>query len=171
MEVTIHKVLSENAYEYTACHIACWQSAYKGIIPDDYLKNMTAEIEPRTERLKKNLNELTEYLYYYAAVENKMIGRLIIGKSRDEDKPDAGEICAIYLLEEYWDKGYGRQIMNYAIDTLKRMGYCEIILWVLDENKRARRFYEKFNFIFDGTKKEIEIGKTLTEVRYVLNLC
>lgn len=170
MEVTIHKVLPENAYEYTACHIACWQSAYKGIIPDDYLKNMSAEIEPRTERLKKNLVELTDFLYYYAAVDNEMIGRLIIGKSRDEDKPDAGEICAIYLLEEYWSKGYGRQIMDYALKTLKCMGYSEIILWVLDENTRARRFYEKFGFVFDGTKKGIEIGKTLIEIRYTLNL-
>lgn len=170
MEVAIHKVLPENAYEYTACHIACWRSAYKDIIPNYYFEDMSREIEPRTERLRKNLNELTEYLYYYAAVENKMIGRLIIGKSRDEDKPYAGEIHAIYLLEEYWDKGYGRQIMSYAVDTLKRMGYREIILWVLDENKRARRFYEKFNFVFDGTKKEIEIGQALIESRYVLDL-
>lgn len=170
MEITIHRVLPEHASEYIACHISCWQSAYKGIIPDDYLENMSTEVETRTERLKKNLNEMPECQYYYAAVENKMIGRLIMGKSRDADKPDAGEIYAIYLLEEYWSKGYGRQMMDYAIDTLRQMGYSEIILWILKENERAKRFYEKFNFVFDGSSKEIEIGKALLEIRYVLNL-
>ena len=171
MEVKICKVLPENACEYTACHIACWRSAYKGLIPDDYLDNMPNELAQRTERLTRNLTELAgEYLYYYAAVENKMIGRLIMGKSRDEDKPEAGEIQAIYLLREHWNKGYGRQMMRYAKDKLKSMGYREIILWVLEENDRARRFYEKSEFVFDGTKKEIEIGKPLVEVRYTLNL-
>ena len=61
-------------------------------------------------------------------------------------------------------------MMDYAIDKLKCMEYNEIILWVLEENDRARRFYEKCNFVFDGTKREIEIGKVLIKIRYVLYL-
>lgn len=170
MELTIHNVLPKHAHQYTACHIACWRAAYQGILPDDYLKSMSAEIEPRVRHLKETLSRPSEYLFYYAAVGDKMVGRLVFGKSRDEDKPDAGEIHAIYLLEEYWDKGYGRKMMDYAISTLKRMGHGEIILWVLEDNRRARRFYEAFHFVFDGAKKEIEIGTALTEIRYVLAL-
>ncbi len=143
LTISIKKVLPEDACAYTKCHISCWQSAYKGIIPDDYLTNMVNEVEPRTERLTRNLSELSdEYLYYYVEIDGKMAGRLIIGKSRDEDMPDAGEIQAIYLLEEYWSKGFGQQIMKYAIDKLKSMGYQESILWVLEDNERARPFYE-----------------------------
>ena len=59
-------------------------------------------------------------------------------------------------------------MMNYAVDMLKSKGYSEIILWTLEENNRAKRFYEKYGFIFDGSKKEIKIGKSLIEIRYVL---
>jgi len=169
MNFSINKVLPEEAYEYAACHIACWQSAYKGIVPDGYLENMQKEIEQRAERTKKNLAESPDS-FYCAKLENRIVGVLIFSKSRDEDKPDAGEVGAIYLLAEFWGKGYGRQMMDFAIETLKNAGYHEIILWVLEENHRARRFYEKYGFIFDGTKKEIILGKSLTEVRYMLGV-
>ena len=169
MGISINKVLPRNAYDYTLCHISCWRSAYKGIVPDEVFDNMSAEIEQRVERCKKALND-PDYEFYYAEYENRMVGRLIIGKSRDQDKPDAGEIQAIYLIEEFWDKGYGKEMLNFAFEQLKNMGFNEIILWVLEENKRGRRFYERNGFVLDGAKKEMEFGKTLVCLRYVLNL-
>jgi RimJ/RimL family protein N-acetyltransferase len=168
LEIVIRKALPEDAHEYASCHISSWRSAYKGIVPEEYLNNLS--VETRAERLRQNLREAKEVLFNCVTYENKIIGILVISKSRDEDKPNAGEIGAIYLIEEFWGKGYGRQMMNYATDTLKHMGYNEIILWVLEENIRARRFYEKCGFGFDGTKKEITIGKPLIEIRYALNL-
>jgi GNAT superfamily N-acetyltransferase len=171
MAFMIRKLLPENCRDYTACHILCWQCAYKGIMPDSYLENLPNELEQRTLQLMKILSEFDGmYLYYYAEIDGKMAGRLIIGKSLDDDKPLAGEIAAIYLTQEYWGKGFGREMMNFARAHLKRMGYSEIILWVLEENKRAIRFYEKYGFTFDGTKKEVNIGKPLIEVRYTFNL-
>jgi len=166
MSFSIEKVLPEDAHELAVCHIACWQSAYKGIVPDDYLDNM--QIEQRAEKTKNNLIKSPDS-FYCAKFENKIIGTLIFGKSRDDDKPDAGEVGAIYLLEEFWGKGYGRQMMDYALNALKNMGYHEIIVWVFEENARARRFYEKCGFILDGAKKILETGKPLTAVRYVLS--
>ena len=99
-----------------------------------------------------------------------IIGRLVKNKSRDEDKADAGEISAMYLLSEYWDKGYGREMMDFSLSELKRMGHNEVILWVLEANSRARLFYEKCGFTFDGTLKEINIDNLHTHMRYVLNM-
>ena len=59
MEATIHKVLPENARDYAVCHIACWQAAYRGIIPDDFLDNMSAELDVRAERVEKSIREQT----------------------------------------------------------------------------------------------------------------
>ena len=168
--IIIRRVLPDEAYEYAACHIACWRAAYKGIVPDLYLDSMLAEQEQRTEKCRQQLCNPDGYEFYCAVSDNKMVGRLILSKSRDEDKPDAGEIAAIYLRREYWDKGYGRQMMNYSISALKRMDYHEIILWVLEKNSRARRFYEKCGFTHDGTKKEVLIGRLLTEIRYVIDV-
>ena len=167
MGIVIRRVAPEEASEYVACHIACWRSAYRGIITDEYLDNMLLERERRTEDCRRALCAPGSFEFLCAEQEEKMTGRLIIGKSRDEDKPDAGEIAAIYLLEEFWGKGYGRQMMEYATDRLKCGGYSEVIVWVLEENNRARRFYEKCGFVFDGTKKEITFDTPLITMRYV----
>ena len=167
---SIREVMVEDAYEYAACHIACWRAAYNGIIPDDFLDKMASELDQRAESCRQTIISPGGYKQFYAEHDGKMVGRLIFSKSRDEDMPDAGEIGAIYLLEEYWGKGLGLRMMDFAIGMLKRDGHNKFIVWVLEENHRARRFYEKYGFSFDGTMKEITIGKPLIEIRYVKTL-
>ena len=170
MDIIIRKVLSEEAYKYTSLHIACWQDAYKGIIPEYYLTHMIEETEDRTERMRKSLVNPGESKFYCVEIDNEMIGRLIICKSRDIDKPDAGEVAAIYLLKKYWNKGYGQRIMSFALEELKNDGYTEVILWVLAENRRAIRFYEKCGFALESnTNKIFDAGIPLEEVRYTLH--
>jgi len=45
------------------------------------------------------------------------------------------------------------------------------VLWVLRENRRARRFYELAGWSADGAAKDAELlgGLTLPEVRYRLD--
>ena len=44
----------------------------------------------------------------------------------------------------------------------------DIIIWVLEGNHRAIKFYGKYGFRFDGTKKQIKLGTVNTEIRMVL---
>lgn len=78
-----------------------------------------------------------------------------------------GEIVAIYFLPEYMGKGYGKELLRVAIRQLKKLGFQEIFLWVLEDNLRARRFYEKEGFSFSGNYQEDMIGgKKLREMQY-----
>ena len=139
MKLIIRDAVPEDAYDRAVCHVSSWRSAYKGIVPDEYIDNIS--IEERTERYRRQIQDFKDSLFYNAIYENKIIGLLCMSKSRDEDKPNAGEIVGFYFIEEFWGKGYGREMMDFSINTLKSMGYNEIILWVLEENGRARRFY------------------------------
>lgn len=47
------------------------------------------------------------------------------------------------------------------------VSYPEIVLWVLEDNKRAIAFYEKMGFIFDGQEKVIDLGKAVKEKRMI----
>ena len=109
MEITIRKALPEDAYDYTICHISCFQSAYKGIVPDEYMANMLAEKEQRCERYKTTLADPGDCEYYCVMYAERMIGWLIINKNRAEDQSGICEIWAIYLMEEFWGKGYGKE--------------------------------------------------------------
>lgn len=48
---------------------------------------------------------------------------------------------------EYMGKGYGKQLLAAAVDGLAQLGYRDIFLWVLEENRRARKFYENAGFL------------------------
>ena len=65
-------------------------------------------------------------------------------------------------------KGYGKTLMKSTISELKILGYENIFLWVLEENGRARRFYEQFGFSPTDDFLDDNIGgEELREVRYI----
>ena len=94
----------------------------------------------------------------------KVVGFVSYGDFRDSDTR-AGEIFALYVLKDYYGKGVGQQLMQAAFSAL--YGYQEIILWVLEDNKRAIAFYEKMGFVFDGEEKVIDLGKAVKEKRMI----
>ena len=130
-------------------HSQSWKVAYKGIVPDEILDNLT--VGKRQEYFEDGI----------------AAGLMCIGKCRDEDKSnDYGEIGGIYLLPQFWNKGIGTELISWGINELIYRGYRKISLWVLEENLSARKFYEKIGFEHDDTIKEINIGKKLNEYRY-----
>lgn len=147
-------------------HSESWRGAYRGIIPDDYLAAFTPE--KRAEKFRGFLgNPMSEH--YYAEVGGDPAGTLCIGKAHDDDlQTGVGEIHALYLLPEFWSRGYGRALMDFAVRRLKTLGYESVSLWVLEDNARARRFYAAYGFVPDGQTEPITLGKELMEMRYRL---
>ena len=61
--------------------------------------------------------------------------------------------------------------MERALSELRKQGYTKAFLWVLEENNRARAFYEKMGFTISDKSIESNIGgKDLKEVSYTIDL-
>ena len=78
---------------------------------------------------------------------------------------DRAQILAIHSLPESWGTGLGYVLLTEA---LKQIGGRPVFLWAFKENSRARRFYEKHGFHWDGTERVSEFDGAL-EVRYLKN--
>ena len=76
---------------------------------------------------------------------------------------DGAELLALHSLPESWGTGLGAAMLREA---LAQIGERPVFLWAFKENKRARRFYEKHGFCFDGTERVSQFDGAL-EVRYV----
>ena len=60
--------------------------------------------------------------------------------------------------------------MKRCIEELKRLGFDRILLWVLEDNIRARKFYEKNGFVCSDEYLNDNIGgKEIREVMYSYN--
>ena len=137
-----------------------WKAAYRGIVPQAYLEGIPSGL------WAANLDGEGRWSLVLEA-EGTLIGTASIGPSRWPDWPDFGEIVSLYLLPAYMGRGYGRPLLEAAAKTLAQQGFEEALLWVLEENRRARHFYEKAAFRFTGDTMENEIGgKSLRELLY-----
>ena len=83
-----------------------------------------------------------------------------------------GEVWALYVHPDAWGSGAAAELIGYAEDRLRRDGFPEAVLLVLDDNPRARAFYEKmgwaptgrstvFDRYCDVPVPEVEYRKTL----------
>ena len=150
-------------------HVRSWQSAYQGLISQDYLDGLDpAERSGRWRRTLETIDRSRAGILV-ASSGTQVVGFAGYGPSRDADADPGrtGLLATIYLLPEAWGTGTGRELMAAAVQGLTALGYAEATLWVLDSNDRARRFYAKAGWAEDGAVQvDDSLGLTLTEVRY-----
>ena len=138
-----------------------WKYAYRGIIPQDYLDSIPAG------RWTSFIDH-PDWKTLVCVEDGRIVGTSCFYFSRFEQFPGWGEVISLYLLPEYMGKGYGKRLLETAVTELRKLGYADIFLWVLEENSRARRFYERFGFLPTGDFLETAIGgKALREVQYI----
>ncbi len=145
-------------------HIRSWQAAYRGLIRQDYLDGLDETFDRRVEWWTSQANGPGVFLVGETDA-GELAGFASAGRAREDH--ELGELYAIYLLAEAWGSGLGAPLLEGATDRLRESGYDEAILWVLDSNGRARRFYEKHGWHSDGGAKiELWGDLALSEVRY-----
>ena len=76
------------------------------------------------------------------------------------------ELYALYVRPAWWSTGTGRALMERVLARTSGAGYRSIMLWVLRDNRRARRFYERAGFAPDGMTNVLGGLGGVTEVRY-----
>ena len=96
----------------------------------------------------------------------KVVGFVGYDKCRYDDIVNAGEVVALYILLEYYDRKIGYELMNAAVERLGE--YDRIVVRVLEGNERAIRFYERYGFRFDEVKETVVLGTEQIVLRMVL---
>jgi ribosomal protein S18 acetylase RimI-like enzyme len=106
---------------------------------------------------------------FVAEVAGEIAGFVGVGPSRD---PDAdGEVYTIYVHPQHWGSGVGRELIRAGEQRLRELGYARVVLWVLDGNERAQRFYESAGWTADGERRTLEfLAQSVPEVRYAKQL-
>lgn len=162
----IREAALDDAAGIAAVHVASWQGAYRGQLPDDVLDGLS--VERRTAGWQQLLTDDAWFTLVAEDDQGRVVGFLHGGPARDEDADaTTGEVMGIYALPAVWGTGAGRELMAEGVSRLRSAGYRTATLWVLDSNARARRFYERAGWAPDGTtKNDVVAGVRVDEVRY-----
>ena len=144
-----------------------WQRGYRGVMPQTYLDAMS--VNENVERARSWDWSAPTSQHWVCVEEEEIVGwTSAFLPSRDADVGDTvSEIAACYALPEVWGTGVGHQMMLEATRFLRERGATAIVLWVLEKNQRAQRFYLRQGFQLDGkSKPETFIpGTSLISVR------
>lgn len=151
---------SDDRFAISHIYEESWKFAYKNIIPQSYLESIPVG------RWASNLDK--EGMNNLVLIEDGMfVGTSCYCKSRFSDFSNWGEIVSIYFLPQYIGKGYGKLLLDVVVKELEHLGFDDIFLWVLEDNARARKFYEKAGFTPGGKYLDDNIGgKELREMQY-----
>lgn len=168
--VHIRRANIADARAIAELHAESWRAAYVEIMPQEWLDGLS--VDELESRLREELaNGRTTMLL--ACRESEFIGWTSLGPCRDEGSPPGlGEINALYLRPTVWGQGIGQQLWKAALKQLATDGFEQTVVWCLEENHRARRFYERMGAILNsGVSRMIgRNGVELAEIQYAICL-
>ncbi|MCM3172930.1 GNAT family N-acetyltransferase [Paenibacillus sp. MER 99-2] len=157
-EATIH-----DAEGIAKVHVDSWRTTYKGIIPEEFLKNLS--YEQRTELWINNIKRTDSFVVIAENTEGEIIGFADCWKRETNTIPDSGDLTSIYILDEYQGQGVGKELLKHLFFRFNSLGYQKIFVDVLEDNK-TRFFYEYYGAHL-STSVQIKIGgKILNELIY-----
>lgn len=160
--IDIHRAQKSEASEVANVHLASWRSAYRGIIPHTVLEQMIAR---RGDNWwQKAINRGTHVIVI--DFNGLIVGYATVGLNRARTLSYDGEIYELYLLPEYQGIGLGRQLFENAQNVLSHYGLENNVLWVLEENEQACRFYERMDGRMVKRASEIFGDKILNKRAY-----
>ena len=167
MQITVPT--AQDAKAIAELNVLAWQHAYNGLMPSEFLANLS--VEKREAGWRKWIDDPEGLIHIARDLDGNIRGYVAYSKSRDSgDIYSTAEIVAIYVDPASWRSGIGTELLQRALQEISHLAFARTALWVLDGNSRAMRFYSKHGFRSDDCPaKSIEIaGTKLQEVRYVL---
>ncbi|MBR4906701.1 MAG: GNAT family N-acetyltransferase [Clostridia bacterium] len=137
-----------NLYEAAAVHAAAWRESHRAFCTPAFVEAHTTERQ--AAYLQRKLDAKSRL---FLLIEEKPIGVVSVTENLIED---------LYVLPEEQGKGYGTKLLRYAI------GVCPgtPVLWILENNARARRLYERLGFAETGNRHSVPNG--LDEIEFSL---
>ncbi|MFD7445229.1 GNAT family N-acetyltransferase [Streptomyces sp. NPDC059909] len=172
MSVRLRDMADADCEAVAAVRVAGWRHAYAGLMPQAYLDAMSEAEDAERRRARLAAATGSGMVNVVAEQDGEVVGWGCYGPYREEDTTTGdGEVYALYVRPGHIGTGVGRALMTELLARAEADGRPALLLWVLRENARARRFYEKAGFAPDGAEEPFDVGGVaVDEVRYARRL-
>lgn len=165
--LTVRPMAPADCDRVSEIRIRGWQHAYRGMMPQSYLDGLSVARDAEWRRSHFSPRPTDGVVNLIAERDGEIVGWAAHGPYRDgEVRTEDAELYAIYVDTAHLGSGVGRALLERSVRQC--LVQPRMFLWVLKENTRARRFYERAGFRADGAEEPFEVeGIDVPEVRYV----
>lgn len=163
--ISIRRACAGDEAGLAKVHIQAWQEAYQGLIPQSYLDNLPSEFIERAAMWESIIQNPKRWAWV-AESDQSIVGFILFGPPRDQNRDGFVELGAIYLLATEKNKGIGFSLLKTGFSEMSRLGFKRAYCWVL-QNNSTTEFYKRTGALHSGLTKEDEIGgKIFKELAY-----
>jgi ribosomal protein S18 acetylase RimI-like enzyme len=133
--------------------IVRYRPEHQGVLVDLWAKcNLIVPQNDPVEDIQRKLDFQSE-LFFVALLSGKLIGSIMAGYEGHR-----GWLNYLAVLPEYQKRGYGRKLVERAVDELSRLGCLKVNLQVRRSNVSVIQFYKHLGFKEDEV---VSLGKRL----------
>ena len=134
--IDIRAAIPLDAPALAAVHEASWREAYAGLLPPRALMGFINRRDTAWwVRTVRHAGVLV------LEVGGKVVGYATFGRNRTGALPQGGEVYELYLTPEYQGLGFGRRLLDAALERLSATGAPGTVVWSIEDNERAMGFY------------------------------
>lgn len=151
-ERTIRDARREDAEELVRAHEVAWDATLASIAGKRL--GELASVEQRAEAFRKGIEAMSPDLRIWVAERDGGI----VGEAICIRRGDICELRDLYVVPDAWGSGIAQDLMQTALDAMRVRGATEAMLWVVEANGRARRFYEREGWSADGQTRDSALG-------------
>lgn len=162
----IREATDRDVTAIAALHVESWRSAYRGILSDDYLDHHADHERLRAWREKFSARDRKPMFVLLADLGAEIAGFACVFP--EEDGVFGSFVDNLHVAPHLTGRGIGRLLLSEAARRLLANGSRSgLYLWVVDQNHRARRFYERAGGALVGSEaREAVDGRTVVIFRY-----
>ena len=144
--LTIRRAADAEVLPMARVHIISWRETYPGLVPEPMLARLSVSNEAiRRQRMLDRPRTWGSTLAFVAKRNGSVVGYGTCNEQRSNILDRRGftsEVSELYVLRDAQRLGGGSGLMRAMACALLERGHAAMSLWVLEQNKPARRFYE-----------------------------
>jgi GNAT superfamily N-acetyltransferase len=159
MTASVRAAVPEDAEAIVDVHEAAWDAGL-GSLVGMTLGQLAPRVQ-RVERMRAGLEAMPPDAVVLVGVADERIVGMAVGRHADGE---AGDLRDLYVHPSAWGSGLATDLLNAALDSMRGRDAAEAGLWVVADNRRARRFYEPEGWTVDGQERITDLGPA--EVHY-----
>jgi ribosomal protein S18 acetylase RimI-like enzyme len=123
-------------------HAESWRASYRGVLSDEYLENNVIRDRLAVWQARYSVATCKPMFVLVAEARSELTGFACVFPN--EDDVFGSFLDNLHVSPLLTGHGIGKQLLSEAARRLITSGsHAGLHLWVVDQNKRARQFYER----------------------------
>jgi GNAT superfamily N-acetyltransferase len=157
-ELAVRDARPEDAEEFVRAYEVSWDAMAVPLVGKSLAE--FASFESRLDSFRSGIKQRSDDARVLVAERDGAI----VGSATCVRDGARCELRSLYVVPQAWGTGVAQRLQEAALDAMRERGATEAVLWVVEANGRARRFYEREGWTLNGETRASPLGPS--EVRY-----